>query len=261
MHSSAGACASSTEPAIRATGPSARSFFSKSARRIPPSYEVINTHFFKENTTILVHTTIEEWTEGERYFQIVERVPGVPLEEIWSSIPQPDREKLARQTTEYLGQLRSFHSAKMESGYVQHGPPSTAEELWDALAKPLSDKVPEVVRLRLRDGMPPPHPRTFTHGDLTNCNIIVDPTNFELSALIEWESSGYFPVWWEFTGAGFGLGEEDAEWKWLLLGNLANHKEARTWFLEFKSFASRSSDSQTLMSVPKECGIEEDIEI
>lgn len=111
--------------------------------------------------------------------------------------------------------------------------------------KSLCDKVPEVVRLRLRDRMPSPHPWTFTHGDLTNCNIIVDPANFELRALIDWEGSGYLPVWWEFMGASFGFGEGDLEWKRLLLGNMANQKEARTWFLEYRSFESRSSDSET----------------
>lgn len=120
-------------------------FLLKDRGHHPPSYEVINTRFLGENTTIPVPITVREWTEGERYFQIVERVPGVPLEEIWPSIPQSDREKLARQTAEYLGQLRSFHSAKMESIHGQplhcthlfcgdeygtpQGPFSTADEL------------------------------------------------------------------------------------------------------------------------------------
>lgn len=252
-------------------------FLLKERGKDPPSHEVINTHFIKENTTIPVPTTVQEWTEGEKYFQIVERVPGVPLEEIWSSIPQPDRERLARQTAEYLGQLRSFHSAKMESLHgqpiwcphlfhndkcgVTHGPLSTTDEFCDVLMESLSDKVPEVVRLRLRDRMPSPHPWTFTHGDLTNCNIMVDPDNFELRALIDWEGSGYLPVWWEFMGASFGFGEDDLEWKRLLLGNMTNQKEARTWFLEYRSFESRSSDSETRLRVLKECGIMEDIEI
>ncbi|KXG53444.1 Aminoglycoside phosphotransferase [Penicillium griseofulvum] len=251
-------------------------FILKEREKDPRSYEVINTHFIKENTTIPIHNTVQEWTEGKKYFQIVERVPGVPLEEIWSSIPQPDREKLAHQTSEYLGQLRSLHSAKMESLHGQpvysaflfpgqgyggkHGPISTAEELWEEMAESLSDKVPEVVKTRLRDTMPSPYPWTFTHGDLTSCNIIVDPTSFGLSALIDWERSGYFPVWWEFTGAGIGFGEEDLEWKRLLLGNMANHEEARTWFKEFWSF-TRSIDSEIRLKVLKECGIEEDIEI
>lgn len=58
----------------------------------------------------------------------------------------------------------------------------------------------------------------FTHGDLTNCNIIVDLANFELRALIDWEGEGYLPVWWEFMGASFRFGEGDLEWKRLLLG-------------------------------------------
>ncbi|KAJ5543570.1 hypothetical protein N7535_005994 [Penicillium sp. DV-2018c] len=81
----------------------------------PPSYEVINTRFVAEKTTIPVPITMQEWTEGERYFQIVERVSGVPLEEIWSSITQPDRERLTSQTADYLNQFRSFHSPKMQS--------------------------------------------------------------------------------------------------------------------------------------------------
>ncbi|CAI7623389.1 unnamed protein product [Penicillium glandicola] len=99
-------------------------------------------------------------------------------------------------------------------------------------------------------------PVDFTHGDLTNCNIMVDPASFELSALIDWEGSGYLPVWWEYTGAGFGFGQDGIEWKRLLLANMANHKEARTW-----SFVSHSSDSETRLKLPKECGIEKDIEI
>ncbi|KAJ5618133.1 hypothetical protein N7537_003247 [Penicillium hordei] len=240
----------------------------------PPSHEVINTHFIKENTTIPVPTTVQEWTEGEKYFQVVEWVPGVPLEEIWSSIPQPDRERLARQTAEYLGQLRSFLSAKIQSLHSQpvwcphlfhndecgvtHGPLSTADELWDVLANYLSDKVPEVVSLLPRYRIPSPHPWTFT--DLTNCNIIVDPANFELRAVIDWEGSGYLPVWWEFLGATFGFGKGDLEWK-RLLGNMTNQKEACTWFLEYRSFESRSNDFETRLRVLKEYGIEEDIEI
>ncbi|CAG7947633.1 unnamed protein product [Penicillium nalgiovense] len=68
---------------------------------------------------------------------------------------------------------------------VTHGPLSTADELWDGLARSLSNKVPEVVKLRLRDRMPSPRPWTFAHGDLTNRNSIVDPVKFELSGLID----------------------------------------------------------------------------
>lgn len=109
--------------------------------------------------------------------------------------------------------------------------------------------------------MPSPHPWTFTHGDLTNRNFIVDPVKFELTGLIDWEGSGYYPVWWEFMGASLGFGEDDLEWKRLLRGNMTNQKEARTWFLEFRSFGPCADDTETRLKVLKECGIEEDIEM
>lgn len=108
--------------------------------------------------------------------------------------------------------------------------------------------------------MPSPHPWTFTHGDLTYCNIIVDPTSFALRAVIDWESSGYFPVWWEFAGAGLGFGHEDKEWKDLLRGNMTNHDEARLWYLDFNSFVSDQPwASERRVRMLKECGIHEDI--
>ncbi|KAJ5497706.1 hypothetical protein N7453_006757 [Penicillium expansum] len=130
-------------------------FFLKERGKYPPSHEVINTHFIKENTTVPDPTSVQEWTKGDKYFQIVERVPGVPLKEIRSSIPQPDRETLALFMANQFGVLIFFHNEEFGD---THGLLSTADELWDVFAKSLSAKVPEVVRLRLRDGMPPPHP-------------------------------------------------------------------------------------------------------
>jgi hypothetical protein len=36
-----------------------------------------------------------------------------------------------------------------------------------------------------------------------------------LAGILDWEASGYFPVWWEFACAGIGLGQDDFEWKGL----------------------------------------------
>lgn len=59
------------------------------------------------------------------------------------------------------------------------------------------EKVPEKARQRLQKRMPPAGPFTFTHGDLTNVNIIVKDGH--LAGIIDWEVSGFYPVWWEFT--------------------------------------------------------------
>ena len=71
----------------------------------------------------------------------------------------------------------------------------------------LLTNVPEQVRLKLRQPTPAAAPYTFTHGDLTNIKIIVD--NGKLAGVLDLESSGYFPGWWELIYAGIGLGQEN----------------------------------------------------
>lgn len=57
--------------------------------------------------------------------------------------------------------------------------------------------------------MPTAAPYTSTHNDLTNVNIMVE--NGHLTGIIDWERSGYLPVWWEYVCTSVGDSEEDAE--------------------------------------------------
>lgn len=56
----------------------------------------------------------------------------------------------------------------------------------------LKETVLEAARKRLRHCMPSATPYTFTHGDLTNVNIMVE--NDTLNGMIDWEIFGCFPV-------------------------------------------------------------------
>ncbi|CDM26319.1 unnamed protein product [Penicillium roqueforti FM164] len=86
------ACASTEQSRLLSLG---SRFLLKERGRESPSHEVIDTHFIKENTTF-PRSHNRAGVDRGRVFQIVERVPGpgVPLEEICWSIPQPDRERL-----------------------------------------------------------------------------------------------------------------------------------------------------------------------
>lgn len=99
--------------------------------------------------------------------------------------------------------------------------------------------VPEHIRLELRQQMPTAAPYTFTHGDLTIVNIMVDVDKGNLTGILDWENSGYFPVWWEFTCAGIGLSQEDKEWKSLLRKYLPDHTEARNFWWNFHDLKFR----------------------
>ncbi|QQK39510.1 Protein kinase-like domain [Penicillium digitatum] len=59
----------------------------KECRKTAPCRKVINIHFTKGKTVVPVPKTVQEWTQGETHFQVVERVPRTPLEEIWPIHP------------------------------------------------------------------------------------------------------------------------------------------------------------------------------
>ncbi|KAJ5735981.1 uncharacterized protein N7483_001106 [Penicillium malachiteum] len=219
-------------------------FILKDRNSNPPVHEAATTTFVKENTIIPVPGIAKEWTDGTRHFILAERVPGETLEKVWSKITEEKREELAKETAEYISQLRQFHSPKIQSvnrqplhnafllggdSYTVHGPFSTQDELWDTMVANFKD-VPDEVAALWKERMPSPLPWTLAHADLTNCNIMVDPETFKLTGIIDWETSGYFPVWWEYVGAMFGFGSNDAEWKGLLRKYMPDYSGALGWF-------------------------------
>ena len=224
-------------------------FILKERSSSPPNFEAKNIQFLKEKTSIPVPTILKDWREDDgRYFMLTERICGEPLNVIWPTLPIDDRERIAKQTAEYLLELRELQSPRMQSlncgpvystflflnGYgVPHGPFSSDDELWGEMAKSL-EKVLEEARQRLRQRMPTAIPFTFTHGDLADVNIIVKDNN--LVEILDWEASGYFPIWWEFTCSGIGLGKQDQEWKSLLRKYLPDHSKAREFWLSFYAF-------------------------
>lgn len=79
--------------------------------------------------------------------------------------------------------------------------------------------------------MPPATPYTFTHGDLNIGNIMVKDGN--VTGVIDWEASGYFPVWWEFVATAIVNGPEDREWKRLLRKNMDEQPAAEAFWKEY----------------------------
>ncbi|KAB8221150.1 kinase-like domain-containing protein [Aspergillus novoparasiticus] len=209
----------------------------------PPNFESLNIRFLTERTSIPIPKVFGEWQEDNgTCFLLTKRIQGSALSEAWPTMSETDKERVAKQTAEYVTQLRELQSNQLASlggqqlysafrfpnGYgIGRGPFSSDDELWAEMSSSLSN-VLEEIRSQLRQRMPSAAPYTFTHGDLTNVNIVVH--NGNLSGILDWESSGYFPVWWEFTATGIGLGQDDKEWKELLRKYLPDHTEARSFW-------------------------------
>ncbi|KAJ5459013.1 hypothetical protein N7530_010957 [Penicillium desertorum] len=235
-----------------------------------PNFEVPNIRFLASRTSIPIPQIVEEWEEDDgACFLLTKRIRGQPLSEMWPTMTSADKERVAKQTAEYLTmQLHKLRSNRMESIGGQpiysaflfpdtygigHGPFSSDDELWAEMSLTLNDRVPEQVRSKLRQRMPTAAPYTFTHGDLANVNIMVE--NGNLAGILDWESSAFFPVWWEFTCAGIGLGQDDKEWKDLLRSHLPDHTEARNFWLDFFALRNYPNLNERGLALLKECDL------
>ncbi|KAL2859493.1 hypothetical protein BJX68DRAFT_252388 [Aspergillus pseudodeflectus] len=176
-----------------------------------PTFEVPNIQFVREQTSIPVPTVVESWEEGKHTLIVMRRIPGEPLSEAWPRLSMDEKERIAKQTVEYLQQLRKLQSDKIQSlggrpvfsnflfkdkdSETPHGPLASDDDLWDDMELGLHE----------------------THGSLTG--------------IIDWEMSGYFPVWWEYVCTSVPDSEEDREWKALLRRYMPDYSAAPTKFM------------------------------
>lgn len=222
-----------------------------------PTFEVPNIRFVQEQTSIPVPAVVESWDEDGHTLIMMRRIPGEPLSQAWPKLSTDEKENIARQTAEYLQQLRKLQSDNIQSlgghpvidnflflnerEFIPHGPLASDDDLWNDMEQGVKEIIPEAARIQLRRSMPPATPYTFTHGDLTNVNIMVE--NGSLTGIIDWERSGYFPVWWEYVSTSIPDSEEDKEWKTLLRKYMPDYSAAREFYLDYYHL-SRSPDSE-----------------
>ena len=239
----------------------------------PPDYDPQNTRFLQAHTTIPVPSTVLEWDEpDDTCLRVVKRIEGITLDEAWPSLSETEKHDIAKQTCSYLEQLRSLQSNQIESldhrplydaflfggdRRTPHGPLKSDDELWDEMVGNIK-QLPDGVQKVLRNSMPPSTPYTFTHGDLSQVNIIVKDA--KLAGIIDWEHSGYMPRWWEFAKTIGNESKEDAEWKALLREYMEYHGDgARFWLAchQLRKYPDLSlQGKETLAAIRIEAGLE-----
>lgn len=209
--------------------------------------------FVALHTSIPVPRVISEWIDSDAslHFLLRDKMPGEPLDALWPSLSWAQKEHIADQTAAYLAELRRLHAPYMGRLNrqplvdqmlfnvlypVPQGPFDSADKLWAAMAATLHGQVPQTALDRLGALMPPCEPFTFTHGDLTMGNIIVH--DGRVSGLIDWEWSGFAPVWWEY--AKFRAGSPrwiDPDWFELLQHRIDPHDAAFAFWDKFHTLA------------------------
>lgn len=211
------------------------------------TFEVSNVQFIKENTKIPTPAVVKEWVQGDnRHFLLTERAPGETLAKLYPTLSVSDKERIADEVAELVHQLRPLQSSQigglggtpLHQGWLflnnmePAGPFSSDDELWDFMKVGLA-KAPEKAVENLRKEMPDCKPYTWTHGDLSPENIMVK--DGKVTGILDWEFSGYYPVWWEYVKAGVGS-PDDVEWSKILGEKIRDpYPEAAQFFKDLRA--------------------------
>jgi len=193
-----------------------------------------------ENTSIPVPKVYTAFQRHDVTYILMEFIEGEPIGKGWEERPMAERESFLRELRGYFEQLRtiphprtgSIMAADMQSlydhriwqGELGFGPFRDEADfnlfLRNGVCKesdiliPTKSDIPEDDRklmTKLVDvHAEKSHEIYFTHGDASSSNILV--RNGKVAALIDFEMSGFFPEYWEYTTA-MNVNRGDGFWQ------------------------------------------------
>ncbi|KAL4745509.1 hypothetical protein BDW72DRAFT_208146 [Aspergillus terricola var. indicus] len=176
--------------------------------------------FVEEQLNIAAPLLYAMYRDRDTLYIVMEYVPGVSLGMVWPSLTEANKHSISSPSPGFYGSVdrgpvphRYFFSREKDPAVT--GPFQTEEEFGRAIALRskamwsetnrhsfLSDYLARHLPSALRN-----HPPTFTHGDLYRENDLVrkvvssvtDEEEYEVAALVYWETAGWYPSYWEYA--------------------------------------------------------------
>ena len=172
--------------------------------------------FISQHTSIPVPKVICAFMRRDKTYIVMERIPGEMIGTTWMKRSTESRAKILAQLRQLVREMRSLlpphnqaianidggtlFDCRLPSSSCRFGPFRDVSGFHRYLRggikfDPCLD--PEIRHLiSLHSGQ---WPLSFTHGDLSSLNIIV--RGEEIVAIIDWETAGWYPAYWEYTSA------------------------------------------------------------
>lgn len=151
---------------------------------------------------------------NEEIWLLMTRMPGLPLCDCFSVISDANFEQIANQMKDYVGQLRAIPKTVNPEMAICNTVGKAIQDArirWGDPFGPLADEESFSRLFRFWDEPSRRgHSMLFTHGDLNPRNILVESAvqpngyrSWRVTGIVDWEFSGFFPEYWEFTKAMF----------------------------------------------------------
>ncbi|KAF8148201.1 kinase-like domain-containing protein [Crassisporium funariophilum] len=175
--------------------------------------------YVAKHTSIPIPTVHDVWRVDGITYIVMDLVQGVELEYAWRRMSERAKERVVAQLTDYLAQLRalppivdgvisSIHGKYLRDhgrvGLGAYGPFKSHDDFHRYLRINFSlddfQKLPESNEVMIAHRQQ--YTTKLTHGDLAPRNILVKMDG-TVTAILDWDSAGWFPEYWEYTKAHF----------------------------------------------------------
>lgn len=180
------------------------------------------------NNDVLAPELLGWRSEDDINYLYMSLMPGVTLDDVWTTLSNSEKEHVVDQLRESLSSLRSLRPTEVtligsiSGGRVQDiwfrgdktaGPFRTAKEFndhvkwWSLDWLPLSQRPPDPMRALLADDAEV----CFAHADLHLQDLLVDgePGQRRLSAIVDWGQAGWYPECWDYCKAVLMTGDHE----------------------------------------------------
>lgn len=174
--------------------------------------------FVRENTAIPVPEVFDAFVEeaSNHVCIVMEYMDGRPLDGVWDSYSEAQKERVVAQLKKYMAELRRIHGTfigSIDGTYCEdqffsedptsYGPFDSEASFNDGLVRAFRARALNTwtdVVVRFIQALPK-QDIVFTHNDLAPRNILVKDGN--VVAIVDWEFSGFYPQYWEYVKALF----------------------------------------------------------
>lgn len=183
--------------------------------------EAATMRFVAENTSLPVPKVYCSFVRKKRVYIVMERIRGEEIPKAWGKLSERSRQKIFAQLRRMFQELRapkpppdtgvgncisgSLHDSRIPQSAPRFGPFHSIQEFhqWfrNYLQSPDNIQDRDIKEMIAKQDEPWPLP-VFTRGDLNPFNILV--RGDDVVGIIDWEFSGWYPHYWEYTSAWCG---------------------------------------------------------
>jgi hypothetical protein len=157
-------------------------------------------------------------------YLLTSRIPGMPLSDCMEMLSDEDGDKFAAQMRDQITQIRAIPKVVSPEYAICDTMGGPCRDPRISHADPVGPFVDETafnqVLRNPDDESRRGHKIVFTHADLNLRNILVDRVvqsngdkDWIVTGIVDWENSGYFPDYWDYTKSQFEGFRYDQRWR------------------------------------------------